>query len=238
MARAAWKAVLFDLDGTLYSYAICHRRALKTAGVVAKSELGLNTGEFIDLYEESRQTVHRRLLGTAGSHNRLLYFNELVFKCTGKTSVAVIKRLEKGYWSGFFRKMRLYPGVTRLLQKLGKCSVRLALVTDMTAAIQFEKIERLKLANMFDVVVTSEEAGCEKPDVKIFELCLRRLDLGSDSVICVGDDFERDAMGAQAAGLEFVLFMPKARPVAQYRCRIARSFSELTRILIPDSPNV
>lgn len=226
------QGVLFDLDGTLYDYDLCHQKALEYAAQVAERELGLESREFNELYKKSRHVVHQRLSGTASSHSRLLYFNELVFSCTKKPFIPVVILLEKAYWTTFFKNMRIYPGVFSLLKKLRSSAVKLALVTDMTAAIQFEKIKLLKLANMFDVVITSEEAGHEKPDPIIFEICLKKLDVDAVSAIHIGDDYQRDIAGAEAAGIKSMLFISENKAAMRNNINIIRSFPELEGILM------
>ena len=89
-----WRAVSFDLDGTLYDYDRCHCRALEATGLVAHGMLGVSQGHFTRLYRASRATVHRRLSGTAASHSRLLYFQELVRRHTGRPAPRNVRKLE------------------------------------------------------------------------------------------------------------------------------------------------
>jgi putative hydrolase of the HAD superfamily len=45
-----------------------------------------------------------------------------------------------------------------------------------------------------DYLVSSEEAGAEKPDPKVFELSLEKLGLKKDEVVMIGDNYEKDIM--------------------------------------------
>lgn len=40
----------------------------------------------------------------------------------------------------------------------------------MTAYMQYRKLEKLNLLPLIQFMVTSEEAGAEKPDMKFFEI--------------------------------------------------------------------
>ena len=53
-------------------------------------------------------------------------------------------------------------GFSELLEEIRLLEIPIAIVTDMTAQIQFRKILYFNLDYYFDHVVTSEEAGCEK----------------------------------------------------------------------------
>ena len=54
--------------------------------------------------------------------------------------------------------------------------VRIGLGTDMTAYMQYEKLIRLGLMEYMDFIVSSEEAGTDKPGNAFFMLCARKAD--------------------------------------------------------------
>ena len=59
----------------------------------------------------------------------------------------------------------------------------------------------LGIADHFDQVVYSAEAGFEKPHPGIFESALARLGLEPEEVLHVGDDRRRDVEGAHGVGM-------------------------------------
>ena len=61
------------------------------------------------------------------------------------------------------------------------------MVTNQTTQAQYAKILRLGLADCFDVIVTSEDAGAEKPDPRIFRMVLLQLGLRPEQVLAEGD---------------------------------------------------
>lgn len=228
------QGALFDLDGTLYDYDLCHKKAKEYTAHIAEKKMGLDSHEFSKLYETSRAVVQNRLKGTAASHSRLLYFIELVFCVTGKPNLSIVTSLERAYWETFYKAMETYPGALHLLKTLRSKSVKLALVTDMTAAIQFKKLRLLKLEHLFHVIVTSEEVGLEKLYPEIFRICLEKMSIDAKFAIHVGDDYHRDVLGARAVGLKSVLFAPNNRqPHDDFGGSIVDSFEKLGQILIP-----
>ncbi|MEF8773327.1 MAG: HAD family hydrolase [Halobacteriales archaeon] len=74
----------------------------------------------------------------------------------------------------------------------------LALVTDGLPDWQRGKLDHHGLADRFDAVVTSYEAGAHKPDRAPFDLARERVP--ADEYAMVGDDYEADVEGARAAG--------------------------------------
>lgn len=56
------------------------------------------------------------------------------------------------------------------------------------------------LEGLFDVIVISGEAGCDKPDPRIFQMALRGLGCAPQEALFVGDSLDADVGGAAAVG--------------------------------------
>jgi putative hydrolase of the HAD superfamily len=57
------------------------------------------------------------------------------------------------------------------------------------------------LAALCDVIIDSAQVGVSKPEQRIFTLALEQLGRVPQTAVYVGDSFERDVLGAKAAGL-------------------------------------
>ena len=79
----------------------------------------------------------------------------------------------------------------------------------MTADIQYQKIRALGIGEWIDGVVTSEEAGIEKPGKEFFLLCLEKAMCNSSECAFVGDSLKGDVLGACAVGMQGVLYDKK-----------------------------
>jgi len=197
--------VLLDLDNTLYNYATCHTAALRSSYAVVRKTTDLSFKEFEERYEVARKNIKRQIDGRAASHSRLLYFQNMFEMYFGITHVELTLAAERAYWDGFFKKMKLYPGVRDFLTQCRKKCISVCLVTDLTAEIQLRKITHLRIANLIDLVVSSEEAGADKPHKSIFILALTKLGLEPHEVILIGDDHKKDILGARALGIRAIL---------------------------------
>lgn len=58
----------------------------------------------------------------------------------------------------------------------------------------------------FEFVISTSEYGFRKPNKKIFELALKKLNLRCDQVWYIGNSFKYDVIGAQNAGIQPVWF--------------------------------
>jgi putative hydrolase of the HAD superfamily len=60
------------------------------------------------------------------------------------------------------------------------------------------------LATLCDVIIDSAQVGVSKPEQRIFTLALEQLGRTPQTAVYVGDSFERDMLGARAAGLRTI----------------------------------
>ncbi len=199
--------VLFDLDDTLYPYAPCRDAGLEAARETAL-ELGydLDSNAFDAFYQTGRREVKRELSGTAATHERFIYFKRAVEEHTGEPRASDALALGEAFWGGYLEEMELFTGVEETLETLRENGIDVAITTNLTTRIQLAKIEQLGLEDRIDVLVTSEETGREKPGSVMFTLPLARLDRRVSEAVMVGDNVGADIVGANAVGLETVLW--------------------------------
>ncbi|NKE36392.1 HAD family hydrolase [Natronococcus sp. JC468] len=199
--------VLFDLDDTLYPYAPCKEAGMEAA-LEAARELGyeFDRDAFDEFYRAGRLEVKRELSGTAATHERFIYFKRAVEQHTGEPRAGDALALGEAFWEGYLEEMALFPGVEETLETLRENGVDVAITTNLTTRIQLAKVEQLGLEDHIDVLVTSEETGREKPGSVMFTLPLARLDRRVSEAVMVGDNVDADIMGANAVGLETVLW--------------------------------
>lgn len=183
------KVIFLDLDNTLYAYEPCHQAGLKAAfNLYRKTVEKISYGDFFRLYQKSRGIIHRRLKDQAASHSRLLYFQTLLENRFGKTMPVKALALENQYWKVYFTKMKLKGWVLPFLKKAQAQKKKIMIVTNLTSKLQLKKIQYLKIKKWIDFVVTSEEAGREKPHAKFFACALQKARCKAQDVLVIGDD--------------------------------------------------
>jgi putative hydrolase of the HAD superfamily len=73
-----------------------------------------------------------------------------------------------------------------------KRHVKVAIITNGSTQRQKAKIVNTNLNSCFDIVIISEKVGFSKPDKRIFELALNKLNVQPEEALFVGDDIEKD----------------------------------------------
>ena len=191
-------AIFFDLDNTLYDYNPAHRAAQGAVKNKMIQMFALSGGDFDELVAKAKEYTKGRLGGTASSHSRLLYSQRMLEMMGTGSQLLYALDFEQTYWRTFLAHARLFEGVSELLEEIRLLEIPVAIVTDMTAQIQFRKILYFNLDYYFDHVVTSEEAGCEKPCETIFQLTLNKLSMREDATVwMIGDHPDKDISGAR-----------------------------------------
>lgn len=193
------QAILIDLDHTLYDYNVCHKSALEKTSLFAEKKLNISRDVFIETYEQARSKTNSALKGTASSHNRMLYFQG-VLEILNQWSPHSSLELYEIYWSTYIDKMTPFQGVDQFLKQVADLPV--LIVTDLTSHIQHRKLAKLSLPHPKLNLLSSEEAGVEKPSHKIFSTALQKMKLSDpERLVMIGDNYKKDILGASNFGI-------------------------------------
>ena len=190
------KGMLIDLDNTIYDYNLAHSYALDQTIEYIQKVTGITKESLRASYDASRKRINTNLHGFASSHSRLLYLQKLME--SNHIGYKYIFDFHNCYWDSFISKMELFEGVLELFDLF--CDKN-CIVTDLTADIQFKKLIQIKLIDKVKYIVTSEEAGKEKPNPIMFYTALEKIGLDKSEVIYIGDDYEKDILGATNLGI-------------------------------------
>lgn len=201
------KAVIFDLDNTLYNFDAANEFGIRALAAYTEPVFGWDYPRMKDLYEESREKLTERMGDVGSAHNRLLRFQNLLEEKKLPLHPHALE-MAKAYWRGVVDNMAPSPGAREIMEELRRMGIRIGLGTDMTAYMQYEKLIRLGLMEYMDFIVSSEEAGTDKPGNAFFMLCARKAGCLPGECLFIGDNIVRDYGGAAAAGMQARWFIP------------------------------
>ena len=210
------KAVLIDLDDTLFDHRASARRALQSA---AAADPALGRCAFDTLEARHRailEDLHRRVLDgrMTVDEARALRFRTLVAEQGEECDDIRLDRITAAYRAAYQADWMCLAGARELLAELRARRARIAIVTNNIVTEQVAKMRRLELHGLVDALVVSEAVGASKPDVRIFTHALGEIGAAAEEATMLGDSWSADVEGARAAGLRAVWFNPRrvARP--------------------------
>ena len=138
-------------------------------------------------------------------------------------------RLMREFLDIYQASWRLFDDVLPVLDALGDRP--LGVITNGTELQQRGKLERMGIADRFEVILTSETAGLGKPDPRIFVQAAARLNAPPDGCVHVGDDWLRDVEGARGAGFRAVWLDRRHSGETSYEDRSVMRINTLTQLL-------
>jgi 5'-nucleotidase len=207
------RAVLFDLDDTLFDHRLCARTALAALHDAHAPLQTFPFGELERMHARFLEELHQRVLTRELQLDdaRRERFRRL-FAAAGMTVDAdAVARAAATYREGYQKIRQPIAGAARLLA-LVKERARIGIVSNNLLEEQQDKLKHCGLREYVDVLVVSEEAGTSKPDPEIFNIALRRLGCRADETVMIGDSWAADVIGALEAGIRPIWFNPLGKP--------------------------
>lgn len=201
------RAVLFDLDHTLFDTARTEARAL--ARVARESGIPLGR-KAVDCYQAVNTHVWGEYrAGRLTSKELRVRRFELWLRELGH-DIAPAPSLARRYLDAFSSRGDLISGAKTAVRSVAGLGLKLGVVTNGIDKVQRRRLRASDLTASFPVVVTSERAGFTKPDPRIIEIALKRLKVRPDETVYVGDDPQVDGLAANRASVAFIWFNPNS----------------------------
>ena len=184
------RAVIFDLDDTLYDCTglLVEAARLRAAKAMVEAGLPCTPGEAyrrqleLEAQFGPRSRVFERLAHSYGLGNE------------------AVRRAREAYNSDEVDDIEPFPDVVPTLQELRRRGIRLFLVTDGVHRRQEAKVRILGLEGLFDAVVINDaERGALLEEC--YEQLLRDHDLQPDEVLAVGDRLHAEIKAANTLGI-------------------------------------
>lgn len=215
------QAFLFDFSSTLIesrTWMDLEIRRLPQAAFTLLAEQGaispLAPGELT--YAESLFRTARRVADTTGhetSHVGNLMMMVEALGLQEQVSRSLAEEIVTTLHRRCLPTVELIDGVPETLHQLREMGYRQAIISNAAyAPFLTWTLERLNLLSFFEHVVVSAEEGTRKPWPDIYKLTLERMGLSPPDAAYVGDDLQRDIVGARRAGLRSIWYRSEGPP--------------------------
>jgi putative hydrolase of the HAD superfamily len=189
-----WRAVVLDLDDTLYPEAAYVRSGFRAVAARAQETLGVpaaeGEAELVALFEEGvRGDTFDRWLAARGLGGDVAVGDLVAAYRTHAPEIAP------------------FPEAAAVLRRLRADGSAVGLLSDGDPAVQGRKLDALGLREAFDAIVVTGELGDDagKPSPRGFEEVLRQLgDAPPGEAVYVSDNPAKDFLGARRAGMRSI----------------------------------
>lgn len=192
------KAVLFDLDDTLWPVA----PLIMQAELSLHQWMALHTPKVVQHY--TLEELRKQRSSLAKTSPRFAYdlwslrhtALSQVFQKVGEDPAKADQAMQ--IFAHARNQVELYGDVVPALNVLGERVVM------GTVSNGFADLQAIGLDHHFRVSLAAHRFGCAKPDPRIFRAACAALDLLPQQVMYVGDDLALDVRGAQQVGMQGV----------------------------------
>jgi 2-haloalkanoic acid dehalogenase type II len=203
------KAVLFDFGGTLYDYGSLEPGDREALLAVARwSGIDAEESQLRRAYRDSMRSAFRKYLPLPYYRHRDLFRDAVAGMIESFGVEARTENLDRYrvmQWEGHGRDFVLREGVVDTLSRLRESGMHVGMVSNIDIDQLEHLLEIAGIAEYFDSLLSSEEAGSCKPDPAIFEQALSRAGCSADQALFVGDSLPADIAGANRVGIQSVL---------------------------------
>lgn len=232
MASHGYKTLFFDLDHTLWDFHTNSTVVLKE--IFTETELhrkGLDFEEFYTVY--NRVNDQKWALYREGKIDKYRLRKERFADTLAHFRIEEVHLgdyFEQQYVERSPRQTALMPGALDTLNYLHE-KYTLAIITNGFTSVQLVKLKSSGLEKYFKEIVTSEMAGANKPEAKIFVTALKKTNTRREEAIMIGDHPEADIAGARNVGLDQVWYNPNGMKSDVKPTHEIRHLSSLISIL-------
>ncbi len=188
--------IFFDLDDTLIPSSKIYEECYRKLGLIKNTSFDLAKKEVKQILPPNHTS----------SHNRFLYFKRML-EIDKNFSPKNLLRINTTYESVLKTRIHYHLKRSSIQKNLEKLSEKynLAIVTNEICRTQILKINAIDPNfKYFSLVITSEDAGAEKPEFKIFDIALKRANTKPNRVLFVGDSYNCDIVPAKKLGMKAV----------------------------------
>lgn len=187
------KAVLFDLDNTLVDFVEMKRKCCEQA-----ARAMIDSGLDMKL-EDACDKLHKTYWEVGIESDTA--FTEFLKRTIGKVDDKILAAAINAYLRTKNVLLEPYPNVISTLTKLTKKGIVIGIVTDAPRLKAWQRLNAMKIHNLFDIVITPDDAGGRKTSQLPFKHVVKKLKMKPNEILFVGDSIERDMKGAKKIGM-------------------------------------
>ncbi|MYN70588.1 HAD-IA family hydrolase [Streptococcus suis] len=207
------KALIFDVDDTLYDQIQPFERALKRHLAVLDEQLSPLYLSFRQYADEVFEAASTGKMSLQESHVYRMKHALADFGYQVSDATALAIQIDYDYFQGQIELGPIFPEIFSWCKEHG---IAIGMITNGPYRHQLRKIRTMGLFDWFEPenILISGQIGITKPNPAIFHLMEERLGMSGEDVYYLGDSFENDVVGAKAVNWKAIWFNHRHRPLS------------------------
>ncbi|MDQ0233319.1 HAD family hydrolase [Metabacillus malikii] len=209
--------IIFDVDDTLYDQAQSFHKTVRKLFQEPFSD-----EEIDQLYKASRK--HSEILfdqSEAGDITQFEWQTGRIIAACNDLNIPIDIEKATIFHETYVTEQNnitLFPEVEQLLHILYKEEKRLGILTNGEEKHQAMKIKQLGLSRWIPEEMTfiSGTIGHAKPKREVFDYIEQKLDLDQAKTVYIGDNFEKDIIGAKQAGWQAIWMNHRKKAIPEH----------------------
>jgi putative hydrolase of the HAD superfamily len=224
--------LLFDFFGTLvdYSPSRTEQGYERSFALLRDAGCALDYASFLALWSEVGSGFDRAAEESCVEFSMAQLTDAFFARAFERVPPDLVTPFVATYVDEWSKGVRYLDGVRDLLQRLSRRHTLSVVTNTHDPGLVPAHLERMGVAELFDVVVTSVEHGSRKPAPEIFRHALALIGADASTSIYVGDTYEADYVGATGVGMSALLIDPLERAPVPEQARL-RSLLDLEAAL-------
>ncbi len=201
------KAIFFDADDTIVDHKQCEKNAL--IYLFDKIEK-----EYKQQYQEIFRPLDRKLWDSVSNNLNPVpekdipeyrfkeFFKQINLEYND------YKKANELFKEGLSNAVALTENTYDIIKYLYYKDYKIYVVTNGLVKLQKPRIANSKISKYISDIIVSEEVNSRKPNPKIFNVLLNKINLKSNEVIMIGNSLEEDIKGAENANIKSIWYNP------------------------------
>jgi len=187
--RKMIKAVIFDMDNTLFDFVEAKLKACQTITNCLNIKDDVSGEKLLSYFLRKKHGFEDIENIADYMKDRNVYEKKKFEECC------------KIYEKVKLNTIKPYPNTKETLEKLKNMGLKLAVVTDAKNGHATARLKKTNLFNLFDAIISIEMTGKKKPEPDSIKLALKKLRVDTKNAILIGDSLRRDIEAGNKLGM-------------------------------------
>ena len=221
------KAVLIDIDDTIFDFEKCSKNAFKKT--LKKLDLSYKEKDFLYFNKVNDILWSKQ---KSGEINIEEVFTHRSIMMSKYFKLDIKKEIFNDLFVGFlYDEVEMVDGIEDLLSYLSN-KYQIYAASNGLYYMQVNRIKKSNLSKYFKDIFVSDKIGYEKPDERFFNKIMDIIKYSNNDLIMIGDSIKSDIIGAKNSNIKSIYFNKENKKISDKNFTYqVKNLSEIKKIL-------